>query len=144
MAIRGTLVDWFDSCDDFCEACPLIGVSVGGGGPRDYAGEIMLVIDNRPEELREVFGEVTVAATVTNEYSVPCENNVRMQKAQGSAERSLAAHRELRLISFRMRAGRSARLPQNWERILRISTRWAVEQFDNRVRQASRSNVLIS
>jgi len=45
-------------------------------GPRDYTGEVMLVIDNNPEELHKVFAEVTVAAQVTNEYSMPYENDV--------------------------------------------------------------------
>ncbi len=45
-------------------------------GPRDYTGDIVLAIDNNPADLRDVFAEVTVAAKVTSEYSMPYENDV--------------------------------------------------------------------
>ncbi len=45
-------------------------------GPRDYTGEIMLVMDHNPEKLREVFAEVTVAAVISNPYSMPYENDI--------------------------------------------------------------------
>jgi 4-amino-4-deoxy-L-arabinose transferase-like glycosyltransferase len=45
-------------------------------GPRDYTGEVMLVVGDNPEELRKVFVEVIVAAKTTSEFSMPYENNV--------------------------------------------------------------------
>jgi len=45
-------------------------------GPRDYTGEVMIVVGGNPEELRQVFGEVTVAARVTNNYSMPYESDL--------------------------------------------------------------------
>ncbi len=45
-------------------------------GPRNYTGEIMLVIDNDPEGLRERFAEVTVAAKINNKYSMPYESDL--------------------------------------------------------------------
>ena len=45
-------------------------------GPRDYTGEVMLVVGGTPEELRKMFAEVTVAAQVENPYSMPYESGV--------------------------------------------------------------------
>ncbi len=45
-------------------------------GPRDYTGEVMLVVGGNPEELRKMFAEVTVAAQVENPYSMPYESGV--------------------------------------------------------------------
>jgi hypothetical protein len=45
-------------------------------GPRDYAGEVMIVVGGRPEELRKVFADVTVAAQISNEYAMPYENEI--------------------------------------------------------------------
>jgi hypothetical protein len=45
-------------------------------GPRDYTGEVMLVVGDNPEELRKVFEEVIVAVKTASEFSMPYENNV--------------------------------------------------------------------
>jgi hypothetical protein len=36
----------------------------------------MLVVDNNPADLQEIFAEVTIAAKTINEYSMPYENDV--------------------------------------------------------------------
>ena len=40
-------------------------------GPRDYTGESMIVMDDRPERLAELFTSVRRAATVYHPYSMP-------------------------------------------------------------------------
>ena len=45
-------------------------------GPRDWSGEVAIVLGGQIEDLKSRFDSVQVAATVTTEYSMPYENNL--------------------------------------------------------------------
>ncbi len=47
-------------------------------GPRDYTGELMLILGGDLEDKRKSFESVEVAGTVTCEYCMPYENNLRI------------------------------------------------------------------
>ncbi len=45
-------------------------------GPRDYTGEILITVGERLTDVRKVYSEVEQAATFTNDYVMPYENNM--------------------------------------------------------------------
>jgi len=45
-------------------------------GPRDYTGEILISVGDSVEDNLKAYNEVTTAATITNEYVMPYENNI--------------------------------------------------------------------
>jgi len=45
-------------------------------GPQHYSGELVISIGIPAEDLRPIFGQIELAATIENEYAVPNENNL--------------------------------------------------------------------
>jgi hypothetical protein len=45
-------------------------------GPRDYSGDVMITVGEKLADVRKVYAEVEQAATFTNEYVMPYENNL--------------------------------------------------------------------
>ncbi|HEX8140812.1 MAG TPA: glycosyltransferase family 39 protein [Pyrinomonadaceae bacterium] len=45
-------------------------------GPRDYTGEILITVGERLTDVRKVYAEAEQAATFTNQYVMPYENNL--------------------------------------------------------------------
>ncbi len=45
-------------------------------GPQQYTGEVVIAVDMPIEQLKPLFGEIELAATLGNEYAIPEENNV--------------------------------------------------------------------
>ncbi|MBA3765616.1 MAG: glycosyltransferase family 39 protein [Acidobacteria bacterium] len=45
-------------------------------GPRDYTGEVMITVGEELSDVRKVYAEAEHAATFTNEYVMPYENNL--------------------------------------------------------------------
>ena len=52
-------------------------------GPRDYTGEMMIVIGGEPEDHTDNSESVTSAAIHTNEYAMPYENNLNIFICRG-------------------------------------------------------------
>ncbi|HAL55742.1 MAG TPA: glycosyltransferase, partial [Bacteroidetes bacterium] len=47
-------------------------------GPRGYTGELVIVLGGDLEDKQQTFGHVEVADTVSSEYCMPYENNLRI------------------------------------------------------------------
>jgi hypothetical protein len=45
-------------------------------GPQQYSGEVVIAVGMPIEDLKPIFGEVDLAATINNEYAIPEENNL--------------------------------------------------------------------
>jgi Dolichyl-phosphate-mannose-protein mannosyltransferase len=45
-------------------------------GPRDYTGDVMITVGEKLGDVRKVYADVQQAATFTNEYVMPYENNL--------------------------------------------------------------------
>ena len=45
-------------------------------GPRGYTGEVVILFGEHAESIKAMFGEVKRAATISNPYAVPVENNL--------------------------------------------------------------------
>jgi hypothetical protein len=45
-------------------------------GPREYTGEVMIVMGDNEKRLRELFEEVEQAEVIKCEYCMPYENNL--------------------------------------------------------------------
>ncbi|HVG18189.1 MAG TPA: glycosyltransferase family 39 protein [Blastocatellia bacterium] len=52
-------------------------------GPRDYTGEVMIVMGDNEKRLKELFAEVEQAETIKCEYSMPYENNLPVFLCRG-------------------------------------------------------------
>ncbi len=45
-------------------------------GPQQYTGEVVIAVGMPPEELKPIFDQIELAATINNEYAIPEENNL--------------------------------------------------------------------
>ena len=45
-------------------------------GPQQYAGEVVIAVGIPLEDLKAIFGEINLAATINNEFAIPEENNL--------------------------------------------------------------------
>ena len=45
-------------------------------GPRQYTGEVAIAVGMPIDDLKAIFGQVDLAATINNEYAIPEENNL--------------------------------------------------------------------
>jgi hypothetical protein len=45
-------------------------------GPQQYTGEVVIAVGMRLEDLKPIFGQIDLAATINNEYAIPEENNL--------------------------------------------------------------------
>jgi len=45
-------------------------------GPEQYSGEVVIAVGMSLEDLKALFGQVELAATINNEYAIPEENNL--------------------------------------------------------------------
>jgi Dolichyl-phosphate-mannose-protein mannosyltransferase len=45
-------------------------------GPQQYSGELVITVGMSEDELKPLFGDIQLAATIRNEYAIPEENNL--------------------------------------------------------------------
>jgi len=45
-------------------------------GPQQYTGEVVIAVGMPLEDLQPIFGQIDLAATISNEYAIPEENNL--------------------------------------------------------------------
>jgi hypothetical protein len=45
-------------------------------GPQDYSGEVVIAVGTPIDDLKPLFGRIELAATISNEYAIPEENNL--------------------------------------------------------------------
>jgi Dolichyl-phosphate-mannose-protein mannosyltransferase len=45
-------------------------------GPRNYTGEVVIVVGIPLQDLQSLFGQIDLAATINNDYAIPEENNL--------------------------------------------------------------------
>jgi len=45
-------------------------------GPQQYTGEVVIAVGMPLEDLKAIFGQIDLAATINNEYAIPEENNL--------------------------------------------------------------------
>jgi hypothetical protein len=45
-------------------------------GPQQYTGEVVIAVGMPLEDLKPIFGQIELAATINNEYAIPEENNL--------------------------------------------------------------------
>jgi len=45
-------------------------------GPQQYTGEVVIAVGMRLEDLKPIFDQIELAATINNEYAIPEENNL--------------------------------------------------------------------